>query len=270
MKTIKIIIAAAAAALALVACSQEKVSSSDDTIQVCVSAKLPSTIITKSYGEGEEAKYLTYGVFEKNDDDCGSLVLSASKQDVFEGLSASFTVTLVKGQSYYFVFWADAEGSPYSTSDYRNFSVNYEAVSPNSEAGDAFCGWASIDVLSASNSSVSAELTRPFAQLNIGTNDLEASILEASGIDPSGLTYTVTLPAGLPQQIDVLTGEVSNYTEEAISIETTGYPETSDSNKFPVEGYSYLSYNYILAGYGEETSKAYEEALTFQISGSSI
>ena len=98
-----------------------------------------------------------------------------------DGLTAGFDVRLVTSQTYKFVFWADhvesVEGDAiktdlhYNTADLRNISMkgDYNGSSKD-DTRDAF--FASLEKLVTNAFSESVELTRPFGQLNIKTEDL--------------------------------------------------------------------------------------------------
>ena len=98
-----------------------------------------------------------------------------------DGLTAGFDIRLVTSQTYKFVFWADhvesVEGEAiktdlhYNTADLRNISMkgDYNGSSKD-DTRDAF--FASLEKLVTNAFSESVELTRPFGQLNIKTEDL--------------------------------------------------------------------------------------------------
>lgn len=98
-----------------------------------------------------------------------------------DGLTAGFDVRLVTSQTYKFVFWADyvesVEGDAiktdlhYNTADLRNIFMqgDYNG-SGKDDTRDAF--FASLEKLVTNAFSESVELTRPFGQLNIKTEDL--------------------------------------------------------------------------------------------------
>lgn len=98
-----------------------------------------------------------------------------------DGLTAGFDVRLVTSQTYKFVFWADhvesVEGEAiktdlhYNTADLRNISMkgDYNGSSKD-DTRDAF--FASLEKLVTNAFSENVELTRPFGQLNIKTEDL--------------------------------------------------------------------------------------------------
>ena len=98
-----------------------------------------------------------------------------------DGLTAGFDVRLVTSQTYKFVFWADHVESVedeaiktdlhYNTADLRNISMqgDYNGSSKD-DTRDAF--FASLEKLVTNAFSESVELTRPFGQLNIKTEDL--------------------------------------------------------------------------------------------------
>lgn len=98
-----------------------------------------------------------------------------------DGLTAGFDVRLVTSQTYKFVFWADHVESVeddaiktdlhYNTADLRNIFMqgDYNG-SGKDDTRDAF--FASLEKLVTNAFSENVELTRPFGQLNIKTEDL--------------------------------------------------------------------------------------------------
>ena len=98
-----------------------------------------------------------------------------------DGLTVGFDIRLVTSQTYKFVFWADhvesVEGDAiktdlhYNTADLRNISMqgDYNG-SGKDDTRDAF--FASLEKLVTNAFSENVELTRPFGQLNIKTEDL--------------------------------------------------------------------------------------------------
>ena len=82
-------------------------------------------------------------------------------------------------------------------------------------------------------------LKRPFAQLNIGTNDMEAA--KTAGLKTDALQSSVKV-SGIFKSMNLMTGEVSN------SVDVTFGSNAIPKEKFTVEGneYDYLALNYLL------------------------
>lgn len=118
----------------------------------------------------------------------------------------------------------------------KSIDVDYAGITGNDEDRDAF--FQSVTGLTVSGPMrQSVELRRPFAQLNIGTSDLD--VLAAAKTQISDVTVKVS---GVRTSLNLLTGIASGEEEIVIN---SAIPE---GETFPVEGYEYLSMNYILTG----------------------
>lgn len=237
-----IFILAAAAAFAVSSCSNEEmpVPAGGDGA-VTFTATLPTELNSRAFGEAAFAKQLHYAVYEAGKD----AVLFTSGADGSPVATAvgnnSFTISfnLVKGNSYDFIFWADAaSGSPYtfSAAD-KSVAVAYdEPVAANDDSRDAFFqAIAGYTVSGPAQEGV--QLRRPFAQLNFGTNDL--AVVEKNGVGVG--TVTVAL-AGVPDKLNLLSGIATGENKVSFS---GAMPE---DETFPVAGCDYLSMNYVLTG----------------------
>jgi len=89
--------------------------------------------------------------------------------------------------------------------------------------------------------SKTVELKRPFAQLNIGTNDFDAS--ESAGYLPTESKVTVPVSSVL---------NLVDGTVDEAKATTFGFAEFDRSETFPVKGYEYLAMNYLLVGADKE------------------
>ena len=190
-------------------------------------------------------------------DDPESLVPYDEPQETgVDALSASFELRLISGHDYRLVFWADCaekgQDGGYSDIYYNTeafpekVSIIPETFAGNDDARDAFFGSASVtaEALAAGTAGVSAELRRPFGQLNIITNDWGAIPEEAAyQLRPAKVKLTFN---GVPNTIDLLTGEVSGaayFSGEAV--EVSEIAQDGDAK--------HLSFDYILAKEGEQT-----------------
>lgn len=143
------------------------------------SVQLPDdghSAVTRAAGDGVQVNRCIMEIYLN--DELYKREVSAVQAD---GLTAKFDVRLVTSQTYNFVFWADhvasAEGEDiktdlhYNTADLRNIAMigTYNGSSKD-DTRDAFS--ASLEKLVTNAFSESVELTRPFGQLNIKTEDL--------------------------------------------------------------------------------------------------
>ncbi len=258
----------AAAGLFAAACSSEEIITTvdfDNEAQVTLTAQLPSNIDTRAYSDGLTATYLTYAVYMKGDENSKTLVTSCKQASKFSDRTCTVTLSLAKGKDYEIVFWADAgpANSPYtitigeeSTTIAMDYSDDNTTIEANNEYRDAFHGLLTLENVTGAFSET-VNLYRPFAQLNIGTDDLDAPMI-AKIANIADIEFSVTIPAGLPTTFCLNDSTTSDVTNNAITFTKLGVPAVSDGT-FPVEGYSYVSMNYLLVGAGSETKQTFSE-----------
>ena len=119
MKTFKYLAAAALTMLA-VGCNKEQVTEVPDgqMVDVTFTAALPGEMATKALGDGQTAKTLHVSVYENDD---AKTKLNLDKTATFTDLKTQVKFSLVKGKTYNFVFWAQAEGATcYDIDDLKN------------------------------------------------------------------------------------------------------------------------------------------------------
>lgn len=122
-------------------------------------------------------------------------------------------------------------------------SVDYSKVNNNSDNCDAFFKKETITV--SGNQSVDVKLTRPFAQVNIGTDDFDAA--KASGLE---VTQTEVVAKAFAT-LNLATGKVADEADRTFTMKAI--PTASDG-EFPVAGgYKYLSMDYLLVGADKAT-----------------
>ena len=97
--------------------------------------------------------------------------------------------SLVKGKTYNFVFWAQAEGAPYDVTDLKSIKVNDYTTDANDEKRDAF--YATRKELKVNGAlTETIKLYRPFAQVNFATADY-ADAMKA-GFNPAVSSFTAS------------------------------------------------------------------------------
>ena len=189
MKTFKYLAAAALTFLA-VGCNKEQVTEVPDgqMVDVTFTAALPGEMATKALGDGQTAKNLYVSVYE-NDTEKTHLV-DLDKTAKFTDLKTQVKFSLVKGKTYNFVFWAQAEGATcYDIDDLKNIKISYEGAVANDETRDAF--YATRKELKVNGAlTETIKLYRPFAQVNFGTADLFDAA--AAGFIPAQSAFTAT------------------------------------------------------------------------------
>lgn len=188
MKTFKYLAAAALTMLA-VSCNKEQVAEVPDgqMVDVTFTAALPGEMATKALGDGQTAKTLYVSVYE-NDTEKTHLG-DLDKTATFTDLKTQVTFSLVKGKTYNFVFWAQAEDAPYDVTNLKNIKVKNYTSGANDENRDAF--YATRKELKVNGAlTETIKLYRPFAQVNFATADY-ADALKA-GFNPAVSSFTAS------------------------------------------------------------------------------
>ena len=193
-------------------------------------------IATRAYSDGTTATKLQYAVYDED----GNLLDDLTVEDAEINGSTSIELQLATGNEYSIIFWAAAPNAPY-TIDFaqKTMTVNYEGAICNDETRDAFYKCHTFTVRGAQTETI--ELKRPFAQLNIGTNDYEAS--EKAGYIPAYSYVKVPVSSVL----NLFDGTVNK--PEAVEFALSAIPTEEE---FPVQGYEYISMNYLLVSAEKE------------------
>ena len=189
-------------------------------------------IAVKAYSDGATATQLQYAVYDEN----GNILTDLTKNDatIING-STTVELQLTTGNKYSVIFWAAAQDAPYVV-DFANktMTVGYTNAKSNDENRDAFYKYHTFTVTGAQTETI--ELKRPFAQLNIGTADYAAST--SAGYTPTKSSVVVK---NVYSTLNLATGVVGNEVEANF-----GLAEIKKDETFPVNGYEYLSMNYLL------------------------
>ena len=200
---------------------------------------------TRAYSDGTTATVLQYAVYE-GETELTALTrsLEGNNPDTIN-ISKTVNFKLVTGNTYTAIFWAAAPNAPYTVNFGGNLanaavSVDYTNALSNDENRDAFFKRHDFTVRGTQTETI--ELRRPFAQLNIGTNDYLAA--KDAGYEPTLSAVTVK---NIYNTLNLWDGAVSN--EEEVTYKYTNIPA---GETFPVAGYEYLAMNYILVGSDKE------------------
>lgn len=238
MKQTKYILAAALTMLAL-GCNKEQVAvdgtPDGEEVAVTFAAELPGTI-TKAIGDGLTAKNLSVAVYDDASNAAGTHIVTLDKTAVFDALHTTVEYSLVKGKTYHFIFWAQAEGAPYTFNpETKKVAINYTGAA-NDEKRDAFYAVKTLKVTGPATEPV--QLHRPFAQVNFGTSDSAAAT--DAGVTPTASLFTATDAAS---SFDVFAGEGTDpvrisFTEATLPAEQLTLKDGTT--------YTYLAMNYFI------------------------
>ena len=202
----------ASAALLLTGCAKEPTIAtpdSDGTVKVSVSTMIQNKGLTRASwdndGNGAEVDHWIMEVYDAS----GKLFYRKEKTGQ-SGLTNTFNVLLIKNQSYTFAFWADKQGS-YDTA--KLSEVKTVSTVAGLDSRDAF--FANKAYVPTDGTTISAQLHRPFAQINIVTLDLQKiwDQMYAAGTQDDFENYepeVLKLTCEAYSQFNVLTGTASN------------------------------------------------------------
>ena len=165
-----LLIAVAAFGMLMTACSKDEVAqpvAEKSTVTFSVAA--PELATRAEHGDGTLAKNLTYAVYNRAD---GAKLFDGTATMDAE-LKATVEIPFVNGMTYDVLFWAESENSPYLV-NWTAKTVGYNpavTLVSNSKDYDAFYAYVNDIPEITGPVTKTVELKRPFAQLNIKTND---------------------------------------------------------------------------------------------------
>lgn len=216
-------------------CSSEEPIPVENDGTITFSIKLPMNS-TRAYGDTTNCNQLTYTIYDADK----NLIVSDQTIDAFGyGVTEKdFQIKLVKNQEYNIVFYANNSESKFAEYEEGGITVHYDKLNVNSEVDDAF--YACVNVIS-DGSTHEVTLYRPFAQINVGTNDLNSPVVENI---INKIKTTLNFDANfLYQNMNLLTNEVTNPLTDAQSYSNM---PAERNDMFPVPNYSNLLSVYIL------------------------
>ncbi len=242
---------AIAAALLVSSCAKEvqPAEAAGNEATVTFAIALEDAAATRAeIGDGTGCDMLVYEVYDAE----GVKIEALSKTiDAFDNsLTQVVNITLAKGQTYSFAFWAQNSAcEAYTTEDLQRIEIKYDGMA-NDETRDAFFGNTE-EITVTANFEQKVTLKRPFAQLNLAISDLEAA--EAAGIALDQVMVVVSeAAANLNAKTGTVEGGLANVEfsladvlEQDITLNTT----VGETSTFP-----WVAMNYILVN--EETTGA--------------
>ena len=241
MKKIIIPAISLAALLLTGACSIDERTSGDNGNEAMLTLNmgLDGAVQTRAIGDGSGADYLIYAVF----DETGTRIDGIKKVSKEVTFPTTETITLAKGQTYKIAFWAQNKAcTAYKVSNEMVVKIDYEGAKSNDETRDAF--FKTVEVTVTGDAELDVELTRPFAQINVGVTTEDWDAATDAGID---ITESKAVVKQAASTLNLLNGTVADPMD--VTFDFANIPIDALSVDLDGEGpedYKYLSMNYIL------------------------
>ena len=248
-KNIFLSILALASMLFATSCSQDELineSTNEDFVNATFTIETADGIGTRAVGDGTTVDKVACAVYDAyNNEELESL-----RQDVaITNKTATFSVRLAKGKNYRVAFFAYNEAAnAYDVTDLKSIKVNGNQLS-NVEGRDAFTAYVDVtegETMNAFTKEVT--LKRPFAQLNLGIDDVELAEAANAGLTVAKSKIVVSNVYNAFSAFDNAVAE--NAVEGSMTFELNAIP--TEKLKVTVNGeeklYNYLALNYLLVG----------------------
>ena len=213
-------------------CSEEKINPGEGAVKVQFTVAMDGEQGARSFNDGKSANQLIFAVYNAN----GEELTELRQDDIkFVDKTAVVETELVKGKSYDFVFWAQADGAKvFNTENMRAVKINYNeaTLKNNNEVLDAFYK-AENNVYVTGPVKMDVTLTRPFAQINFATSkaDWESAVNAGIGTDAEIATQ-ITVNGGIYTTLYTRTGEVADEVSSPLTFVYSQIP-TNDNIWLP-------------------------------------
>ena len=207
-----------------------------------VSTEIPAAA-TKAYSDGTTVDELVVAVYryEGGTAPANLIYLPAVSKTVPIATSTTVHLSLIRGERYEIVFWAQKSDNGFYTFDTAARKITVDPAGPaNDETRDAFYARYSTGTVSAAlNETVS--LQRPFAQINVLTTHDDWQAALDSQVSFAGSSMSLTAPTVL----DVIGSGVSE--PKAWTLARAAIVSASPNVGTYAATHMYIAMNYILA-----------------------
>ena len=206
-----------------------------------VRVQIPEVVATKSVSLGQNVDIVYYEVWTSDFSQC----LMSDSQSINGGV-VELNIDLVQELTYNLIFWAQQQNAngPYSWTNLKKINVDYSKFTENNK--DCYDAFFDVEEIVADGNDKVVTLTRPFAQLNFGTNTMTASFGDFT-IDSNEVTVSKYAKA-----FDTVNNKAVDIVESPMTfVASTGglvQQETADKKDLVVDAASYfwVSMNYLL------------------------
>ena len=227
----------------MTACQKsDSLDSASDDVLISVSTSLPVEMAeTRATGDGTSVNRCIMQIYLDGQS------YGERKVAAVSGLKATFSLRLVAGKTYDFVFWADKSGADMNTDLHYNTAslpeVSFaegDAYLGNDDGRDAFFG--TVEVVADQSKAVDVDLKRPFGQLNVKTLDMAEVAAAASKLVPAKVKIAFKQ---IPTGVNLLTGELTDAAEDVAYGSAVALADNANNA-------GNLSFDYIFAPEGEQ------------------
>ena len=214
-KILKLLAAATLIALTTAACQKEKLFDSqtagEETVTFTVKTDAAATKATADGdGQGAGLNRCLVAVYMKTADPALPYKLYDTPAATGSGLNYTFTVNLIRKQTYQIVVWADKGETVYDVNEGLTLVTRKTGdVACNSDAYDAF--YASTEFVQGTTTSTAITAKRPFAQLNLITKDLNENF------QPGAVSVTYSSPQSFNPFNGTVSADMTEVTYKADS-----------------------------------------------------
>ena len=248
----------------LASCSNDDIITPGSGEGMSFEISIPSDFDTRSFSDGTTATQLQIAVFDAS----GKKLLMSNVQgdgnaynseivapDLVAG-KTSVTLPLARNQQYKIAFWAASPTAPSTfTPSSASVQVSYASAAVNDENRDAFFA---ADLFAADGSIHPVTLKRPFAQVNVGTNDVDAAKTAGLTVSSAGLTFS-----SLSTHFQLFTGNTYGIAKNVTF--TAQAPQSAET--FPIDGNSYLAMAYVLTPATSIKASSIIDNITLSVNG---
>ncbi|MDE5975460.1 MAG: hypothetical protein K2G69_02805 [Muribaculaceae bacterium] len=253
-----LLFSAVAGMLCLGSCSQddfENLTTDGSERNVTFTVSVDDKVGSRAFGDGTSAKNLAYAVYDVTDYNSSpqwynpALITDKDAHTTFPdgSMSTSVTLNLVSGRQYKVAFFAYNSSGVYKfDAENKTVTLDYNQLNTGRrQTNDHDCFYKVVDINGSQvGQSQSVVLTRPVAQINVGTADLNDPAVTNVITSNFRTKFTAT---GY-NTLHLLDGSVSG--EETYTLQSAVEPITNEEayGSFPIKGYDYLLCTYILVG----------------------
>ena len=250
MKRFMLFVSALAAMVLAGSCQQEldPVTDGDTTVTFTVSA---GDIATRAIADGTNIDALHWEIYKTAEIATAAQPLGEKTIiDTDKNKEFNVELKLLADQDYTIIFWAEVNGAGhYNTADLRNVQINdYANEMANDESRAAFFKVYPFSTENGVAINETIELTRPFAQINLGSTTYETSFNNVNGGNVKVETTEMTV-TNIATSFNTLTGKGEG--EQAVTFEaavTPNAPKDATDKLLLVNDlyYYWLGMNYLI------------------------